>query len=174
MGPLLFSVHINDLSKYLPDCKVNLYADDTALYVHNTCYIDLMLSLRIELSTVDQWLKANRLTLNVKKTKFTILGSKNKLKQIPDALLKLSINHEEIDRVHVMKYLGMMIDENLDFTSHIDYIYRKSCHKLGAIRKARTFVGRKIALHLYKSLVIPLVDYCDIVYHTATKESLNK
>ena len=116
MGRLLFSIYINDLGKYLPDCKVNLYSNYTALYIHNPSYIDLILSLHIELATVDQWLKANRLTLNVKK---------NTLKQLPEVLSQLTINNEVISKVNVMKYSGMMIDENLDFNNHIDYIYRK-------------------------------------------------
>ena len=67
VGPLLFIIYINDLSKYVIECYVNLYADHTALYSSNKSYVELMLTLRIELATVQHWLYANKLTLNVKK-----------------------------------------------------------------------------------------------------------
>ena len=73
----------------------------------------------------------NRLTLNVKK-KYMILGSNSKLKQIMANPLRLMINNKEISMVKTMKYLGVMIDDKLDFDGHIDYINRKSCQKLGA------------------------------------------
>ena len=63
LGPLLFIIYINDLDKYLHECKVNFYADDTALYTEANSYVELMLNLRLELSIVSEWLKANKLTL---------------------------------------------------------------------------------------------------------------
>ena len=63
---LLF--YINDLPDYLEQCKVSLYADDTAMYFASRPQVDIMLTLRLELSTVSEWSKANRLTLNVNKT----------------------------------------------------------------------------------------------------------
>ena len=71
---------------------------------------------------MNQWLKANRLNLNVKKTKYMILGSKNRLKQIPEVPMKLTINNEQIEKTDTMKNIVMMIDENLEFSDHIDYI----------------------------------------------------
>ena len=108
LGPLLFSLYINDLPEYLESTSVSLYADDTALYCGSDTYLDIILNLRIELETVHQWLLLNKLTLNVKKTKFLIYGSKNKLKQVTQ--LPLHINNEEIERVETFKYLGMMLD----------------------------------------------------------------
>ncbi len=67
LGPLLFLIYINDLSTYLNECRVHLYADDTALYAASSSYIDLMLALRIDMSTVSESLKLNKLTLNVQK-----------------------------------------------------------------------------------------------------------
>ena len=77
LGPLLFILHISDLEQSM-DCKLNLYADDTALYSESKSYIELKLNIRMELDVVSEWLCANRLTLNVKKTKYVIFGSRNK------------------------------------------------------------------------------------------------
>ena len=128
LGPLLFSLYINDLPEYLENTLVSLYADDTALYYQNESYVDIILNMRIELETVKQWPLLNKLTLNVKKTKFVIFGSKYKLRQVDN--LKLYIDGEEIERVNTFKYLGLMLDCELNFESHISYTYRKACSKL--------------------------------------------
>ena len=67
LGPLLFIIYINDMTKYLNECKARLYADDTAIVMHSVSYIDLILGLKIEMEMVFEWLKANKLTLNLKK-----------------------------------------------------------------------------------------------------------
>ena len=73
LGPLLFIIYINDIVEYLDQCQVSLYANDTAMYYGCRSQVDHMFTLRIELSTVAEWLKANRLPLNISKTKFCIL-----------------------------------------------------------------------------------------------------
>ncbi len=76
LGPLLFIIYINDLSNYLSETKTSLYADDTAIYCSGSSVVDNVLSLRIDLSTVTEWLRANKLTLNTSKTKYMFIGSK--------------------------------------------------------------------------------------------------
>ena len=67
-----------------------------------------------------------------------------------------------------------IIDENLTFESHIKNIYKNVCQKLGAIRKTRICMDNRTSLTLYKSLVLPIIDYCDVVYMTANKANLQK
>ena len=131
-----------------------------------------MLSLRLDLEAVRQWLFANRLTLNTAKTKYMLFRTRQKLSKIANSTLR--IGAEEIERVPVFKYLGCWLDEVLNFEYHTDKVYSKSCSKVGVIRKVRHCLTQKLALTLYKSLVLPHIDYCDVVYMSATKESLNK
>ena len=75
-GTLLFIIYINGLSTYLSETQTSLYADDTAIYCIGSSIIDVVLSLTIDLATVNEWLRANKLTLNVSKTKYMIMGNK--------------------------------------------------------------------------------------------------
>ncbi len=84
------------------------------------------------------------------------------------------INNQEVEQVKSFKYLGFILDESLNYTEHIDYVHNKSCEKLGAIKKCRNFLSNKLTLMLYKSLVAPLIDYCDIIYNNANKTDLTK
>ena len=124
LGPLLFILYINDLSNYLIDSSISLYADDTALYATATTQVELMLNFRVELTIVTEWLKANRLTLNAKKTKYVIFGTKQQLKDKPD--LHLTVGNEPIEWVTSTKYLGMILDDHLTFEEHINYVHSKA------------------------------------------------
>ena len=74
LGPLLFILYINDLTQYLNEASANLYAVDTAVFTGSPDCIDLVLGLKMEMETIFEWLKANHLTLNLKKAKFMLLG----------------------------------------------------------------------------------------------------
>ena len=172
LGPLLFIIYINDMAEYLDQCQVSLYADDTAMYYGCRSQVDLMLTLRIELSTISEWLKANRLTLNVSKTKFCIFGTRPRLNNL--ANFDLSIDNQVIERVNQVKYLGMILDENLNFNAHIDYTIKKASSRLGAVRRARKFLDISTSLVLYKSLVLPYLDYGDTVFCTTSTHNLDR
>ncbi len=172
LGPLMFIIYINDMDSVISDCSVSLYADDTVVYYAHQSYVDLMLALRDDIDSVTQWLNLNKLTLNTKKTKFMIFGTKTRLKTTGDA--PIILNGDVIERVREFKYLGVILDETLSFDSHIQYIHNKASRKMGAIKKLRECVDKSTALRLYKSLVLPHFDYWDTIYMTASSESLNK
>ena len=95
LGTLLFIICINDITKCLTECSAKLYADDMAILANGTDYIDIMLSLQIEMANVIEWLRLNKLTLNVKKTKFMLCGTPQKLNKITH--LPLIMNNEEVE-----------------------------------------------------------------------------
>ena len=76
VGPLLFLLYINDLPNCLSNCEPRMYADDTHLtYASN----NIQTSLNEDLENVDNWLRANKLTLNMTKTEFMLIGSRQRL-----------------------------------------------------------------------------------------------
>ncbi len=108
---------------------------------------------------------------NILKTKYVIFGPKHKLQNM-DA--PLYINNEKLEKTNKMKYLGVILDEELNFNDHINYIHTKATNKLGILRKSRDFLDRKTSLLLYQSLVLPHFDYCDTTYSCTTQANLNK
>ena len=73
-----------------------------------------------------------------------------------------------------MKYLGVILDDHLTFDEHITYIVNKASKKLGVLRRAREFLNRSTKILLYKSLVLPHLDYCDLVYMCTKEENLQR
>ncbi len=108
-----------------------LNVDDSAVYCTSESYVDIILSLRIEASNIVQWLRANRLTLNVSKTKFMLFGTKEHLEGI--RVEPLHADGELIEWVYSFKYLGVTLDDSLNFEKHINILYKHTCLKLEAI-----------------------------------------
>ena len=122
---------------------------------------------------MDEWLKANRLTLNTKKTKYVVFGTKHKLDYVADDL-NIKIGNDKIEKVPHMKYLGVILDDHLTFDEHISQVHTRSSQNLGILRRSREYLDTNTSMTLYKSLVLPHLDYCDLVYMNTTVQNLNK
>ena len=82
LGPLLFLLCINDLPNCLSNCEPRMYADDTHLtYAGNNIH-NIQTSLKEDLENVHSWLRAKKLTLNMTKTEFMLIGSRQRLTNV--------------------------------------------------------------------------------------------
>ena len=93
----------------------------------------------------------NRLTLKLKNTMEICIGSAHTLGQNSE----LDISHKDSTRIelfHVMKYLGIILDDSLTFKDHVQYIKKKATSRLKMLRKPRAFVTSDTSLQLYKIL----------------------
>ncbi len=91
---------------------------------------------------------------------------------LPD--INLTLFGEEIETVHQVKYLGVILDSNLTCNDHIEYLDKNSTQKLGILGKVRKCLDRSTSLTLYKSLILPHFDYCDSIYLHTTQMNLQK
>lgn len=78
LGPLLFTIYINDLSEIVKYCQVSMYADDTFLYCFSSSLGTIEDSLNVDLAVLTDWLNINKLTLNFAKIKLMLITSKKK------------------------------------------------------------------------------------------------
>ena len=79
IGPLLFLVYINDLPNCLKKASPRMYADDTSISLPAANVSDLENKINRELINLNRWLKANKLSLNIAKTEFMIIGSRQRI-----------------------------------------------------------------------------------------------
>ena len=117
-----------------------------------------------ELKKLVIWLQVNKLKLNVKKTHFMIFSS-NKRKY--DYTNKLYLCNSEIKREQFTKFLGVMIDQNLNWKQQILHVKKKVARGLGIIRKARKYLNFDALKTLYHSFVYPYLDYCIEIFGSA-------
>ena len=131
-------------------------------------------SINEDLEGVAQWLNANRLIINAKKTEYILIGSRKSIKMFYDTGIVLQLNGCNLNEVNQCKYLGVIIDQNLTWKLHIDYMCRKLVKNLFLLRKARMYITEHIARTLYYTIIQSHLDYCSPVWSNTFDISLNK
>ena len=142
LGPLLFLIYINDLPRALKILRMSMFADDTYLD-HQSCDISLLNeAINADLTYVDNWLKGNSLSLNVMKNHSMLISTKPELKALKskNESLRLKIHVDELEVVQKAKYLGVQIDNSLDWKEHIKVTSSKVSKAVGFLRHAKPFL----------------------------------
>ena len=160
LGPLLFLLYINDLLHCLNKTKPRLFADDTNLTASANSMTDLETAVNSDLENLRKWLIANKLSLNVAKTEFMLIGSKPMIKNISDSCPNVYIENIQIKQVHECKTLGVTIDQHLSWKSNTENICKKVTAGISAIRRIKPFVDQDTLILIYNTIVRPYFDYC--------------
>ena len=160
LGPLLFLIYIlNDISNSSDELKFYLFADDTNLLYADKNLKSLESTVNAEIFRVYNWLIANKLSLNIKKSNFVIFRPRQK-KLNHQVNLKVFDHHNNsyisLECKNYVKYLlGLLIDENLSWKYHIAHIASKINKTIGIIASLRHFVPVNTLHHIYISLIQP-------------------
>ena len=174
LGPLLFILHINDLPAGLKHCKVSMYADDTLLYCEGTDLNEICIKVNEDLQYVKTWLDHNKLSLNVNKTEYMLLGTRNRLNKINDNDVDIKINGKQLKRVRKCKHLGIIIDENLTWQDHVTNVQNKSGTGLYMLQTVKPYLDRNTLQIIYNAIVSSHLNYCDIVWDNCGVTLSNK
>ena len=157
LGPLLFLIYINDLKNSIKYSTVHHFADDT-----NMLYIDKSLkkiskNVNYDLRGLTDWLNSNLISLNVDKTEFIIFKSPRKK---IDSEVKIKLNGKILFPSTCIKYLGVLIDENLSWKPHIDELCKKLNRSNSMLCKLRYYVDKPTLRSLYFSIFSSHLNYC--------------
>ena len=164
LGPLLFVIFVNDLPSVVEECTVNLYADDTALYSVHSDPGELSRRVQEDLQRVAEWITRNGLRMNVNKTQLLVLNRKGK--QSTADSVQVSVGDSKLQKQDCVKYLGVSIDKDLSWKTHIEQIRAQCMAKLAAIRQAGSYLPCHVRKLLYQSFVLPHLDYCSVVWNS--------
>lgn len=168
LGPLLFLIYINDLPSSIAKCSPRMFADDTSISISALSADDIETSLNSDLENVKLWLETNKLNLNISKTEFMLLGSNARLFNLikpPEIML----GNDPIKQVQSAKSLGVTIDNTLSWSEQVDNICKKISKAIFGLKLVRPFVPVNVLLTIYKALVLPHFDYCDVVWGNCNK-----
>ena len=161
LGPLLFLIYMNDISRSSEILSIILFADDTNLFFSHKNLFTLNETMNRELSKIASWLSANKLSLNIKKTHFIIFKSRGKKS---NQHVSIIINNQEIEQVKCTKFLGLYIDDEFTWKYHIDQVASKISKMTGILAKARHYLSLKTLQTIYDTMVYPYLTYCNIVW----------
>ena len=153
-GPKLFVLYINDICNVSKLAKLILFADDTNIFCAGNNLKELQGMINGVLAKLAKWFAVNKLTLNLSKTNYMIFRNRP-----PDNEINLFINNQQITRVHITKFLGVYIDESLNWKCQINKV-RIKLLKVAAGNKANCLIDRNGMYVLYCSLVLPYLSYC--------------
>lgn len=167
LGPLLFLIYINDLPNAVNNVKSILFADDTTMFASDKNAYDLCDTISSDMLLVKDWLIANCLTLNACKSYYIIFS----LKKVPNNL-RVTIGDHVLDRKTQGKFLGIILDEKLSFSNHIDYVANKISKLTGLMYKLKSFFPSEILKNLYWSLVHPYYNYCILAWGCTNTSTL--
>ena len=133
-----------------------MFADDTTLLFKEKSMDSLKLKVNSDLSSAAEWLAENKLSLNVKKTKFMCFDKSRSTSSNFD----ISILNEKLKQVKSQKFLGVIFDDKLIWKDHINMIISRLNSCLGASRRARPYLNKASLMTIYHSLMQSHVNYC--------------
>jgi hypothetical protein len=161
LGPLLFLLYINDFNNSAPDLDFNLFADDSNLFCSHKSLQHLETMLNNHLYNVNEWLCANKLSLNIEKSNFVVFHPPQKKSQY---WMNLKINNKTLQEKSSIKYLGIIIDHYLNCKEHVSQLSKKISRSIGILSKLRHFAPIKILLQIYYSIIYPFLSYGVIIW----------
>ena len=118
LGPLLFLIYINDLPNSLNYATPRMFADDTSVSYASNSAEELQNVINSELESLNKWLITNKLSLNIVKTEFMIIGSRQRIRNLNDEI-DIELNGNIINKIDSVKSLGVDIDSHLTWSVHI-------------------------------------------------------
>ncbi len=156
LGPILFLIYVNDI-RHSSSLTTLCFADDTTISFSSN-NVDLLYStMNRELNSLNQWFRANKLCLNVTKTKYIVFRPTTNHHNLMNR--ELIINNQPLERIghnenlKSFKFLGLNIDETLSWRYHTDSISKKLARSNYIINKVKNILPENSLLTLYQTLI---------------------
>jgi hypothetical protein len=174
LGPLLFSIFISEISTVIDRHGMHhvIYADDMQIYTRSSTadIPNTIHAIEACLADVHQSLCSQKLVLNPRKSEFIVFASKNKLSATSNLSIRLC--DHEILRSNVVRNLGVMLDTNLTFHSHVNKIRQQAFMYLRVISKARRYLSKQHSAQLVDSLAVSRINFCVSVLVGVSKDQI--
>ena len=155
---ILFLLYVNDLPNISDQITPILFADDTTLSFSGSNMENVTSKCNSELEKFLVWTQANRLCINTEKS-FKIVISKRLFDQT-----NIYLNNALIENKRFGRFLGVTIDQNMNFKIHIDEMCKKISKSIGIIHHLKNYLSTTSLISLYYCLVYPYLTYCSLVW----------
>ena len=158
LGPLLFILYVNDIGDVEDKSSMIMYADDTTIVVSDKCIKSAEKHANAVMRKIYTYFCTNKLSINTSKTKYMVFSPHIRKKE--KIHCKIVLNNVEVERVSEFKFLGVMIDESLNWKKHKLYIASKIVRNIGILYKSRHVLNYTELLNMYNSFILPYLLYC--------------
>lgn len=167
LGPLLFNIYVNDVNSAVLKGTLSQFADDTTLIIKSKRGSDAFVK-KAEIAADDlvKWFTANRLAINLRKSNFIVFGKDYK------AVTYIRIGGQIVYRSDNVNMLGLRIDSNLQWASHINYVVSRIKHFRIMLFRLRYLFDVPMRIYLAKTFVFPIINLYDFIYGAANGKQL--
>ena len=156
LGPVLYSILANDLPKCLKFCNSVIYADDTTVFVTGNNLRFLYRKLNEDLLRLVQWFQNNSLSLNIEKSNYMLFKTRNRT---PHFNGRISIKGKSLTKIDSTKFLGLYIDEHLDWSTHIKHLLTKLSSGLYSLNMTKNLIPYNSKKLLYYANIQSHLNY---------------
>ena len=174
LGPLLFILYMNDICYTSKLLNTILFADDTTVFYSHKNLPVLCDIMNNELKEVCNWFKANKLSLNAKKTNLMFMGTSKQTSSIDNENVNIYLDGCKLSRAQDAKFLGIIIDENLLWKKQVDAICKTCSRNIGVLNKVKLFLPNSAMYQLYCTLVLPYLNYALLLWGNVNEFYMNK
>ena len=167
MGPtttnifVVRSQRVNDLHNSILYSEVIHFADDTSLIIKHNSLRKLKKLINIDMKFLCKWLQANFISLNTKKTELVIFKHPNK---VINYNMKIKLNGKKLYPSKFVKYLGVLIDEHLNYSHHMTSLCNKLTRALGMLKKIRHFTNSTTLRSIYFAIFSSIMSYAVLIW----------
>ena len=172
LGPLLFSLYINDLPLFIHNGLCELFADDTSIHSCNSDLKQLHTSLQDNISQLISWAELNHMSLNNQKTKYMIITSRQKRQNITSPIPPIFVDNVAINEVTTHKVLGVTIDNNLSWSPHINYLCKLVSQRLFQLSKIKNFLDIHARKQYYHAYISSSINYGSTLFDLCSEHVL--
>lgn len=140
---------------------VMMFADDNALISSGNTPEESASKVETDLNTLHEYFAKLKLNLNITKTK-VMHFHKNIRKYNPKYFPTITMNGTYVESVSEFKYLGVLIESSLKFSSQMDANLKKANYKMYLFRKIRPCIDNSTAVTLFKTMLLPYVEFANV------------
>lgn len=176
LGPVLFTLYVNDLFRVPKHCKPLGYVDDTKIFLGfpSNKLQDVISAVNEDLEEILSWCCRNSLLINPDKTKLLYVGVPQLMRTLPATLPSATILGTEIKPVTVVKDLGVHIDCHLNFNEHITKTVSDCMFKLTRVNRIKHLLDRSTLIYLINAFVFCKLFYCSTVWSNTSNKNIKK
>ena len=172
LGPLFFALYINDIHHAVGTEYVRLFVDDTALFMSHPDLTALIANIKSKFEDIFKWCISNKLTINAEKTNFVLFHTFNK--PIPQQLKEIKTEFMTIMRVKSFKYLGLTLDETLNWNEHVNELCKSLIKYFGIFNHIKYKITPVVVRQLYYAFIYSRIKYGIELYGSSSASNMNK
>ena len=174
LGPLLFLIYINDLPLHLSsELTSNLFADDASMHSASDNILDVNIHLQEGLDNVNNWCLKNCMSIHPNKTKSMVITTRQKHQRAP-LLLSLSLGNNTIQQVSEHKVLGLTLDSELNWHSHLNSLSKRLSRNVYLLSRLRKYATKESLKLYFDAHINSFINYASTLWDNCSGEYMKR